>query len=95
MNTQNETAGPHTPGDLVKFLTHALTALPNTSRNSGSYESITKALTLAKSPLLAAAPDLLTTLKYIKQVTNQHDDWWIGEFSNELDTAIAKAEGRA
>lgn len=46
-----------------------------------------------KARLIAAAPDLLAALEYVQHVIGQHDEWWIGEFSNEVRAAIAKATG--
>jgi hypothetical protein len=36
--------------------------------------------------------ELLRTLKYVRHVCNQHDDWWIGEFISEVNAAVAQAE---
>ena len=52
-NTKSETSAKaqNDPSisQIVSLLNHALTALPNTRRNSASYESITNALHIARN----------------------------------------------
>jgi hypothetical protein len=37
---------------------------------------------------------MLSALRHAKHVCEQHDEWWIGEFINEINDAIAKATER-
>jgi len=44
------------------------------------------------SHLIKMAPEMYKVLKYVKDIFAQHDEWWIGEMSIEINDVISEIE---
>ena len=72
----------------------AIDNLPIGEESDESQEEKMWAIERANGQLISAAPELLEALHHVKNCVEGHDEWWIGEFYNEIKAAIAKAEGK-
>jgi len=103
-NTHEHTPGPwiHTPFNLLYLTVHADSGDPHYTRGricqvdavhppSVLGAGRERAECEANARLIAAAPDLLAALEHVKHCCAAHDAWFLGEFANEVNAAIAKA----
>lgn len=47
---------------------------------------------LNDSHLVQMSPEMYKVLKYVKDIISQHDEWWIGEMSIEINDVISEVE---
>lgn len=47
---------------------------------------------IGDSHLIQMAPEMYKVLKYVREILSQHDEWWIGEMSIEINDVISEVE---